>query len=62
MNDAVITELISAILAASKDGNGTLTLAAVRCHLAAASLIEPAAAEEDLEDLTRFRDALSKRV
>jgi len=66
MNDAVITELISAIIVASKDGNGTLTVAAVRRRLTEANLeveyTDQSTAEEDLEELTRFRDGLSKRI
>jgi hypothetical protein len=66
MDDALITELIAVMIAASKGGNGILTIAGVRCRLEAANLkverVEQAAAEEDLEELTRFRDALSKRI
>ena len=38
MTDKLITELIAAIVAARADGDGVLTIAAVRARLAAAKL------------------------
>ena len=38
LSDDVITDLITAIVAARADGDGVLTLAAVRARLAAAKL------------------------
>ena len=38
MTDKLITELITAIVAARADGDGVLTIAAVRARLAAAKL------------------------
>jgi hypothetical protein len=39
MTDKLITELIAAIVAARADGDGVLTIAAVRARLAAAKLL-----------------------
>lgn len=39
MPDEIITELIAAIVAARADGDGVLTIAAVRARLGAAMLI-----------------------
>jgi hypothetical protein len=38
MTDDILTELIAAIVAARADGDGVLTIAAVRARLAAAKL------------------------
>jgi hypothetical protein len=38
MTDDILTELIAAIVAARADGNGVLTIAAVRARIAAAKL------------------------
>jgi hypothetical protein len=38
MNDDIITDLITAIVAARADGDGVLTIAAVRARIAAAKL------------------------
>jgi hypothetical protein len=67
MPDDVITELIEAIVAARADGDGVLTIAAVRACLEAANLnvqriVVEATAEQDREELTRFRDTLGKRA
>ncbi len=40
MPDEIITELIAAIVAARADGDGVLTIAAVRARLGAAKLVE----------------------
>jgi hypothetical protein len=69
MSDEVITELFAAIVAARADGDGVLTIAAVRARLEAAKLYvlrleddaEPTKSVEDqLRELLRKRQQQSE--
>jgi hypothetical protein len=62
MTDDVITELIAAIIAARADGNGVLTIAAVRTRLEAAKLYVLRLADNGQPSLEgQLRDLLRKR-
>jgi hypothetical protein len=53
MRDDVITDLIAAIVAARADGDGVLTIAAVRARLAAAKLHVERVEDDEAPDLAK---------
>jgi hypothetical protein len=63
MTDDILSDLIAAIVAARADGNGVLTIAAVRARLEAAKLyvlrLEDSASSGSAED--QLRELLRKR-
>jgi hypothetical protein len=71
MSDEILTDLIAAIVAARADGDGALTIAAVRARLDAAKLrvervkaaseLNPLPYDDDENDFTRMRDVLSRQ-